>query len=217
MTSSSLRILLALLSFLVLPGCALTGETSGLELANQRAGALEPREIGPPAVFDKAQTERAMRPGTARIDGVLYTSRGRYAWVKKLQNDKTFHPGTEVLLMPDTDYVRSYIAARREHHGSPVQVAIDPAFRPLIRRAVTDAYGRFSFDSLQPGRYVLISEVFMRNGYTVDEVVGQGQGPLGSTTYTQQRRVDTSYTKILDASIDVTVGAQVATVEVNDH
>ena len=198
-------------------GCAAIGGRSGLAEAERRASVGAARQVSPALPFDESEARTAFGPGGGRIEGVLYTSRGRFAWVKKLQNDHTFHAATDVHLMPATAYTQSYLELRKRHDQSDVTVQLDPRARSFMKSAKTDAYGRFAFEGLKPGRYLLLSDVFMRNGYTTSDVVGQGQNQFGTTTYTQQRRVDTSYYKLLSASVSVDGDGMTAQIELNDQ
>lgn len=72
--------------------------------------------------------------------------------------------GQRVYLLPGTPYVRERFAARffgwRE---LPVWVAdlfdADPRLRDFVRTTVADAHGKFRFDGLVPGTYVVASQV----------------------------------------------------------
>lgn len=203
-----------LLVTLSISSCAGPGG-GGFAEAQQRAAADAAKRISPSELLDEATLRAHMLPGSGALEGVVYTSRGRFGWVKKLQNDNTFHASTKVTLLPSTPYTRAYLDLRRIHDRSDVQVFADDRLQAYTRTVLTDAYGRFRFEGLKPGSYLLLSDVFMRNGYTVDQVVGQGQNQFGNTTYTQQRRVDTSYTKLLAREVMVDAGA--SQVELNDY
>lgn len=215
MTSSFALPMLLIVS--VSAGCAAMGGQSGLAEAERRASVDAARQVSPALPFDESEARAAFGSGRGRIEGVLYTSRGRFTWVKKLQNDHTFHAATEIHLMPATAYTQSYLDLRRRNDQSDVTVELDPRAKSFMRSTKTDAYGRFVFEGLMPGRYLLLSDVFMRNGYTTSDVVGQGQNQFGTTTYTQQRRVDTSYYKLLSASVAVDGDGSTARIELNDQ
>jgi hypothetical protein len=72
--------------------------------------------------------------------------------------------GQRVFLFPGTPYVRERFAARFfGSHELPVWVpdlfAADPRLRDFSRTTVADANGKFRFDDLVPGTYVIASQV----------------------------------------------------------
>ena len=72
--------------------------------------------------------------------------------------------GQRVYLLPGTPYVRERFAAR--FFGAreipvwlPDIFAADPRLRDYIRSTVADANGKFRFDGLMPGTYLVTSQV----------------------------------------------------------
>lgn len=159
-------LVLAGASSAALPGC------SARDLADRRAEADREIVLRPEVPFDAAAAAAALEPGTAAIDGVAYHK------LKKspiqLFNVKTlFAEDEEVVLRPATPHVLAWLRLRDRKHDDRTRVELAEAAKPLRRTTRTDAYGRFRFEGLKPGRYHLQSEV------TWSEVVSQ-RVPVGS-------------------------------------
>lgn len=124
---------------------------SGLALASCGAGTATIT-----ARYDPAEAAWARKSGTGRIDGQAFLRRdyGRIVTAA----------GERVFLMPFTPYTSERFAGlfggdRRAYFGNVVE---DPpaAYYDDRRETKVDMSGRFAFENLAPGRYIVATRVF---------------------------------------------------------
>jgi hypothetical protein len=117
-------------------------------------------QLGPTASigtrFDPRAAAYIQKPGKGRIEG--------QAFLRRDQGRLVTAAGERVFLIPATAYAverfeRMFGGDRRSYYGSAVE---DPPPEYLTYRKETkvDMSGRFSFESLAPGRYIVATRVF---------------------------------------------------------
>ena len=149
-----------------LPGC------SARDIADRRAERDRVTVLRPEVPFDAAAAAEALKPGTAAIDGVAFFKQKNSPI--QLFNVKTIFAENEtVVLRPATPHVLEWLRLRDNEEDERTQVELDPAAREVGRTTKTDAYGRFRFENLRPGRYHLETQA------TWSELVSQ-RVPVGT-------------------------------------
>lgn len=117
-------------------------------------------QLGPQASvgskFDRNSAEYVLKSGKGRISGEAFLRRDRGILVTAA--------GERVFLIPATPYAVErfglmFAGDRRSYYGNPVE---DPPeeYLSLRRETKVDMRGRFFFENLAPGRYIVATRVF---------------------------------------------------------
>ena len=136
-------------------------------------------KLFPQAFFDKKQAEQMLALGSATIEGVASTRQKGFTLIAndKVNRKQVAPEGTLVTLYPLTPYFEEFIKLRKQKENSKTSVYIsDEAYKYRIETK-TDAYGRFKFEKLKPGKYYLESIVAY----------------VGTSYYSQQTGTITTY------------------------
>lgn len=116
--------------------------------------------IGPAAhldaPFDPKAADYALKSGTGRVEGQAFLRRDYGRLVTAA--------GERVFLLPATAYAterfdRMFGGDRRSYFGNSVEDPPPEYFR-YRRETKVDMGGRFTFENLAPGRYILATRVF---------------------------------------------------------
>lgn len=120
----------------------------------------------PQGFFDKKQAQDMLAYGKSTIEGVASTK--QYTDSKK----QLAPEGTLVTLYPLTPYFEEFIKLRKQKENKKTSVYIsDEAYKFRIE-AKTDAYGRFKFEKLKPGKYYIECIVPYIASYTYEQQTG---------------------------------------------
>lgn len=171
LTLRTARILALLLIAASLTAC----RTSALNEANRQEELAKTVEVLPDVPFNEAEAARAMQPGNGRIVGTVYAQQDR----ANGPAERIFKSNRRVLLIPRTAHLDSYLSTQRNRRITqrmPVigaftrrppneRLVVDNRVFQYARETTTDAYGRFVFDRVQPGEWVLETE-FEHTFYT---------------------------------------------------
>lgn len=108
------------------------------------------------AAFDAKAAEFVLKPGTGQIDGQAFLRRDYGRLVTAA--------GERVFLVPATAYTverfaRMFGGDRRAYYGNDVDAPPDDYYR-FRRETKVDMTGRFSFEKLAPGRYIVATRIF---------------------------------------------------------
>lgn len=108
------------------------------------------------AKFDSGQAAYAKLSGTGRIEGQAFLRRdyGRIVTAA----------GERVFLIPATSYAverfnRMFGGDRRSYYGSPVEDP-PPEYYEYRRETKVDMVGKFAFENIAPGRYIVATRIF---------------------------------------------------------
>jgi hypothetical protein len=106
--------------------------------------------------FDRAAAEYVLKTGTGRIDGEAFLRRDYGRLVTAA--------GERVFLIPATSYAverfeRMFGGDRRSYYGNPVDEP-PPEYLTYRRETKVDMSGKFAFENLAPGRYIVATRVF---------------------------------------------------------
>jgi len=140
---------------------------------------LHAEVLYPEVAFDAKDAAARLAPGTASIEGVAYGFRDSMPALpiipipvrmkSPLPWNRVYAEGVQVNLLPMTEYVTAWLKLRKRREGGFTREARqrhsrDPAVVMLSdealshRRSVTAGRkGRFRFDQLKPGRYLLLA------------------------------------------------------------
>ena len=106
--------------------------------------------------FDARSAQYVLKGGKGRIDGQAFLRRDYGRLVTAA--------GERVFLIPATAYAverfdRMFGGDRRSYYGNAVE---DPPaeYLALRREAKVDMHGRFTFENVAPGRYIVATRVF---------------------------------------------------------
>lgn len=117
-------------------------------------GACRTAEIG--AAFEPSAAEFVLKEGTGRIDGQAFLRRDYGRLVTAA--------GERVFLVPATTYAVARFSAMfdgdlRSYYGNTVADA-PPEYYRYRRETKVDMRGKFTFDKLPAGRYILATRIF---------------------------------------------------------
>lgn len=108
------------------------------------------------AAFDAKAAEHILKPGTGQIDGQAFLRRDYGRLVTAA--------GERVFLVPATAYAverfaRMFGGENRAYYGAEVDPPPDEYYR-YRRETKVDMSGRFTFEKLWPGRYIVATRIF---------------------------------------------------------
>ena len=130
-------------------------------------------KLFPQAFFDKKQAQDMLAIGTSTIEGVASTKQNTaYGYKAPLAKKQVAPEGTLVTLYPLTPYFEEFIKLRKQKENKKTVVYIsDDAYKYRLETK-TDAYGRFKFEKLKPGKYFIESIVPLVASYTYQQQTG---------------------------------------------
>jgi hypothetical protein len=108
------------------------------------------------AAFDATSAEYILKTGKGRIEG--------QAFLRRDQGRLVTAAGERVFLIPATAYAverfdRMFGGDRRSYYGNAVEDP-PPEYLALRRETKVDMTGRFTFENLARGRYIVATRVF---------------------------------------------------------
>jgi hypothetical protein len=128
---------------------------SPMQKANNLANKNQINAIYPSIQFDSVAAKNALAYGTAVIEGVAYTKPRNQIGTKVPLSKPIFAANTTVVLFPVTPYLEEWFHLRNEKESKRTHVYMsNEAFKYRIVEK-TDAYGRFKFEKMKPGRYFI--------------------------------------------------------------
>ncbi len=141
-------------------------------------------EIYPDAYFDSTEAKNMLVYGNTNIEGVLYARRDATE-IRLGGNNRVFASGAVVTLFPVTPYFEAWHKLRKKKQSRLKRVYMsNEAFRQRIT-TTTDAYGRFVFDRMKPGKYFIMANVSWTDYKNADVEVGRESIQTGTQYYTQ--------------------------------
>lgn len=126
-----------------------------IQKANKLANKNQIKALYPTVSFDSIAAKKALAYGTTSIEGVAYT-KPRTQWGTKAPlASRIYAANTTVVLFPVTPYLEEWYRLRTEKESKRTHVYMsNDAFKYRIVET-TDAYGRFKFEKMKPGRYFI--------------------------------------------------------------
>ncbi len=153
---------------------------------------------------------------TSSIEGVAYT---------KPKNTYGMNPGPRkiiaanvlVTLYPVTTYFNEWHRLRKKEENKKTSVYMsEEAFRWRIT-AQTDAYGRFKFDQLKPGKYFIQSFANYTQDGTSKVYRGSGYNNYGGRTdYYENQTYTNNYTDRLEEFVEITRNGQAVEIKLKN-
>ena len=113
----------------------------------------------PPApivAFNPSEVTWAQGSGTATIEG--------QAFMKTRGGDVKYGAGNQVLLMPYSAQSFDWYRARLATQDDDRVPRMDPALQALVRTTVAGGDGRFKFENLPAGSYLVVTSVMWETG-----------------------------------------------------
>lgn len=157
----------SLMVVLMLSGCVSPMQRADSEARNQQLNTPVDVRVG--VLFDEAQAKAAMALGNANIKGVLYhkvTSGGKYAGADAALtlNPARYISNVDVMLYPVTAHLLELMRLEEENRGRLRPWSADKQLKRFIPderlykyslKTKTDEHGRYFFNQLKPGRYLV--------------------------------------------------------------
>jgi hypothetical protein len=154
-----------------------------LQHANKQAKKDQITVIHPSTYFDSIAAKKALAYGNTTIEGVAYT-KPRTQWGNKAPlASRIYAANTTVILFPATPYIEEWFQLRNKKEDKRTHVYMsNEAYKYRIVEK-TDAYGRFKFEKMKPGRYFI--QCIMGYAETKSRQVYQGTayGSYGNADY----------------------------------
>lgn len=143
-------------------------------------------EFYPQVFFDKKLAASMLEPGTSKIEGVAFTKQ-KNSYGIAISGEKHYAPeGTAVLLFPVTPYFNEFHKMRKRYENKNTNVFMSEDAYKYRLEAFTDAYGRFKFENLKPGKYYIeaIINYTARGSYNEQVGTSTGYNYYGQPLYT---------------------------------
>ena len=177
-----------------------------MQKANKQGSKDQIKAIYPTLSFDSIAAKKALAYGNITIEGIAYT-KPRNQWGTKVPlSQRIFAANTTVVLFPVTPYLEEWFRLRNEKEGKRTHVYMsNDAFKYRVVEK-TDAYGRFRFERMKPGRYFI--QCIMGYSETKSRQVYQGTayGTFSTADYYTKQYYNVSRYERLEEFITVKEG-----------
>ncbi len=160
----------------ILLGC------SPLQQANKQANKNKITVLYPSMAFDSLQAKTALAYGKTNIEGVVYTKPRTQFGYKAPLGGKIIGRNVRVILYPATPYLREWHRLRARKENKRTHVYLSEAAARYCIVTTTDDYGRFKFEQLKPGEYILHTIIGWSEGKSYNQYEGSGYNNYGGTT-----------------------------------
>jgi len=140
----------------------------------------------PQAFFDKNKAQEMISYGKSTIEGVASTKQKTiYGYKAPLAKKQYAREGTVIMLFPCTEYFNEWYKLRSKKENKKTQILMsEDAFKYRIE-TTTDAYGRFKFEKMKPGKYYLeaIVDFMATSSYRQQTATETGYNVYGQALY----------------------------------
>lgn len=127
----------------------------------------------PQVFFDKKEASNLLAEGKSTIEGVAFTRKKNMYGFKPLLAEKQYaKEGTVVMLFPCSTYFDEWYRLRNKYENKTTAVFMSQEAFEYRLEAKTDAYGRFKFTNIKPGKYYLETIIDFTAVGSYDEQVG---------------------------------------------
>jgi hypothetical protein len=151
--------------------------------ANRNAYNNTVVEVYPQVQFDSVAAKNMLAYGNTNIEGVLYARRDATE-IRIGRNNRVFASDALVTLFPVTPYFEEWYRLRKKQSKLKRVYMSNEAFRQRIT-TTTDAYGRFVFDRMKPGKYFVMANVSWTDYRNANVEVGRDVAQTGTQYITQ--------------------------------
>lgn len=141
-----------ILPLLILAFCV---SCNPLHKANKLANQNKITSLYPSASFDSVAAKNALAYGNTSIEGVAYTKPRNQFGTKTPLSARIFAKNTTVVLFPVTPYLEEWLTLRNKKEDKHTHVYMSNEAYKFRIVEQTDAYGRFKFEKMKPGRYFI--------------------------------------------------------------
>jgi hypothetical protein len=167
-----------------------------MKQADRTASKNEVKAIFPEQGFDSLEAKKMLTFGNATIKGLIYKKTNKLAIV----GGKQYGANVKISLFPATPYLIAWHTLRTQKENKRTKVYMSDEANKYRIDVVSDAYGRFNFEKMKPGKYFIHAIMMTRHHYTGDVEVGSNS--YGTKFYEKQRTTTTKYHR-LESFIEV--------------
>ncbi len=184
---------ISLFSLIVISAC------NPIKQANRSAQG-KVKIIYPTVAFDSLEAKRSIAYGKTNLEGVAYTKpKNVFGHKTFLATKRIFAANTTVVLIPMTDYVQNWYLLRQKYEWNKKRVHLNPDMGKYVLTATTDAYGRFRFEKLRPGKYFLQCMINYNTQHSRDVYTGSGYHYFGRTDYYERQYYNINHVNVSEA------------------
>ncbi len=106
--------------------------------------------------FNPSEHEFAAKPGKATVSA--------QAFMRRNDGMVVYAAGSQALLLPASSYVRELYDTSQKVYGAPPVTNLDVRLKNYTKVAQANGEGRFSFQGVPDGEYLLVTNVNWRAG-----------------------------------------------------
>ena len=120
-------------------------------LATACTASLPPAAPAPLVPFNAQEVAWVNTPGTATVEG--------QAFMKTRGGDVKYGAGEDVWLIPNSAHSFDWYSRLTSRYGDSQVKKMDPQLAALVRKTVAGGDGRFRFESVPAGPYLILTSV----------------------------------------------------------
>lgn len=178
---------------------------NSIKQADRLANKQQERIVYPETVFDSVAAKKLIAYGNATIKGLVYVKTNKLALV----GGKQYGSNVVVTLFPVTNYLMDWYKLREKREDKITKVYLSEIAARFRIEAKTDAYGRFTFGQLKPGKYFIQTFMTTTQNYTSDVEVGTNSY---GTKYYQKQRYSKSKNHRLEQFVEIKADGEIVQV-----
>lgn len=163
--------------FFIISGIA----CNSIKQADRLANKQEVNIVYPETVFDSVAAKKLMAYGNSAIKGLVYKKINKLSVV----GGKQYGSNIVITLFPVTPYLMDWYNLREKRESKRTKVYIADHVARFRFEVVSDAYGRFVFDKIKPGKYFI--QAFMTTIKNLTRDVEVGANSYGTKFYQKQQ------------------------------
>lgn len=169
---------------------------NSIKEADRMASKQQVEVLYPETAFDSVAAKKLLTYGNATIKGLAYVKTNKMALV----GGKQYGSNIAVTLFPVTNYLMDWYNLREKKEGKRTHVYLSAAAARFRIETKSDAYGRFIFDKLKPGKYFIQTFMTTTQNYSSDVEVGTNSY---GTKYYQKQRYSKSKNHRLEEFVEI--------------
>lgn len=181
---------------------------SPLATADRNAKRNQQTILYPETKFDSIYAKNQLAKGKSTIKGILYKKTNKLAIV----GGKTFGMAKKVELFPVNEYFMDWYNLREKKENKNTVIYMSNEAFSYRLETYTDAYGRFTFEEMKPGKYFLQSFMTTAQNYTRDVEVGTNSY---GTRYYQKENYSVSKNHRIEKFIEIKNNGEIVEVKLN--
>lgn len=175
---------------------------NSIKQADRLANKQQVNIVYPETVFDSVEAKKRLAYGKGTIKGVVYVKTNKMALV----GGKQYGSNVVVTLFPVTNYLMDWYKLREKKEDKRTRVYLSDMAARFRIEVKSDAYGRFTFDQLKPGKYFIQTFMTTTKNYTADVEVGANSY---GTKYYQKQRYSESKNHRLEQFVEIKADGEI--------